>query len=241
MNKPSTEHIAAFVDGELSKQEVADMLKAMGEDKQLAESACELRTLKLMVRHAYEEVIEESTPSSAAWRAPLKSAIAVMLILAVGSFAGWKLHESTSSSEWSMASVLPEGIQPVSLASVPRSDGIILHIENNKPEQIRAALEEASVILKNAQAKHLKAHIEILANYYGLDMLRTDRSLEPGRIAQLAAEYPNSVRLVACGQSIERFEREGQIVTLLPGVQVAPSAVGEIIDHLKAGWTYVKV
>ncbi|MGA7950413.1 MAG: hypothetical protein WCA45_09685 [Thiobacillaceae bacterium] len=241
MNKPSHEHISAFVDGELSRQEVDDMFAAMAGDNELASSACELRTLKLMVRHAYEDVLKEPAPSTPFWRRPLTSAIAAMLVLAIGSISGWKLHESTMSSQWKTASIFPQGVHPVSLSSVPSTDGIILHIDDNKPEQIHAALQEAAEILNNAQANGLKTRIEILANYYGLDMLRSDRSADARRIAQLAAEYPNKLQFVACSQSIKRFEREGQTVRLLPGVQVAPSAIGEIVGHLKAGWSYIKV
>jgi intracellular sulfur oxidation DsrE/DsrF family protein len=242
MNRLSNEYLSAFVDGELSRQEVDDMFKAMGEDSDLAESACELRTLKLMVRHAYEDTLEKSSSPSPSWRGHLNKAIAAMLILALGSLTGWKLHESTSMTHWVTAAPhLHKNVQQVSLAITPRPDRVILHIDNDDPDQVQSALERASAILRNAQANHVDAHIEILANNRGLDMLRTDRSQVTVRIARLAKEYPNNLRFVACGQSIKRFEQEGQVVKLLPQVQIAPTAIGEIVTHLKEGWTYIKV
>lgn len=241
MNKPSAEHISAFVDGELSKQEVAEMLKAMGEDAQLAESACELRNLKLMVRHAYENTVEKQSSRTPLWHGPITTAVAAVLVLAIGTFAGWKLHDSSSAPQWTTASGLPEGLHSVRLNLAPRSDRIILHVDSNNVAQIRAALEEADEILKRARLSGVSTHIEILANNYGLDMMREDRSPEAARIAKLAAQYPTSLRFLACQQSIQRFEREGQSIKLLPAVQVAPTAIGEVITRLKEGWTYVKV
>jgi uncharacterized protein len=132
-------------------------------------------------------------------------------------------------------------MQTVSLAIAPRPDHVLMHIDNNDPADIRAALERASTLLRNAQTNRQEVHIEILANNRGLDMMRVDRSQEVARISQLEREYPNNLRFVACGQSIKRYEQEGQIVKLLPQVQVAPTAIGEIVTHLKEGWTYIKV
>ncbi len=241
MNQPSIEHLSAFVDGELSRQEIAEMLKAMGEDKELAESACELRTFKLMVRHAYEDTLEKSSPSSPSWHEHMSKAIAAVLFLTLGTLTGWKLHESTATTQWAIAPNLPTDVQTVAFAMAPRTDRVILHVDSDKPDQVRSVLERASALLRNAQANHQDAHIEILANSYGLNMLRRDRSQEAARIAQLAGTYPNNVRFVACSQSIKRFEHEGQVVKLLPQVQVVPTAIGEIVTHLKEGWTYIKV
>lgn len=240
MNKPSNEHISAFVDGELSSQEVADMLKAMGEDKELAESVCEVRNLKLMVRHAYEDHLDES-PQAPFWHGHLAKASAAVLLLALGSLGGWHLHDSTVAPYWATVSNLPNDMQPVSLAVTPRPDWVILHVDNDQPDEVRSALDKASDLLRSARANRRDAHIEILANSYGLNMLRSDRTKDAARIARLAKEYPNTVRFVACGQSIKRFEHEGQVVELLPHVHVAPSAIGDIVTHLKEGWTYIKV
>ncbi|MGA7179889.1 MAG: hypothetical protein WBX11_09935 [Thiobacillaceae bacterium] len=241
MNTPSNEYLCAFVDGELSRQEVDDMFKAMSEDHDLAESACELRNLKLMVRHAYEDKLEKPSSRAPSWHGHLSKAIAAVLVLALGTLTGWKLHESTSTARWATASLLPKNVQVVSLAVTPRSDRVLLHVDNDNPDEVRLALAKASDLLRDAQASRQDVHIEILANNRGLDMMRVDRSQDAARIGQLEKEYPKNLRFVACGQSIKRYEQEGEVVRLLPQVHVAPSAIGEIVTHLKEGWTYIKV
>lgn len=242
MNTPSKEHVSAFVDSELSKQEVADMLEAMSEDKQLAEAACELRNLKLMVRHAYEDTMESKPSSPHPWRGHASRAIAATLILGLGSLAGWKIHESITPDNWMVASPgLPKDIHPVSLAVALRTDRFVLHIDSNNPDQVRSALDRASTLLSKGQSSRQDVHIEIIANNHGLDMLRQDRSRVADRINQLSDAYPDNLKFVACGQSVKRFEQEGQHVKLLPQVQVASSAIDEIVTHLKEGWTYIKV
>jgi intracellular sulfur oxidation DsrE/DsrF family protein len=244
VNKTPNEFLSAFVDSELSHKENESMFQAMSEDRQLAEDACGLRTLKLMVRHAYEDTLEHKPTRPKLLDSYATKAIAATLILGLGSLAGWEVHDEISTTpSWNTASQgLPGGLQPVSLAVDPISaDRVLLHIDNNDPQQIRSALDEAATLLKSGLAEKKDVHIEILANNRGLDMLRSDRSPVVFQIAQMSREYPHNLSFVACGQSIKRFTQEGQQVRLLPQVQIAPNAIAEIVDHLKNGWTYIKV
>lgn len=247
MNKLTNDYVSAFVDGELSHKEVDDFFKVMGEDRQVADAACELCTLKLMVRHAYEDKLDYKPKPRSWFNGNLNRAIAATLILGLGSLVGWKLNEEMRATPAANNLVrekpMPDGFQPVSLKNVAptESNNVIYHVDSNKPDQVRSALRKVSETLKEDRARGIDQHVEVLVNYRGLDMLRIGLSTVSREIGALAAQYPDKLKFVACGQSIERFKREGEIIQLLPGVEVAPSAIGEIVGRLKQGWTYIKV
>jgi intracellular sulfur oxidation DsrE/DsrF family protein len=78
-----------------------------------------------------------------------------------------------------------------------------------------------------------------VANGAGLDLLRADRSPLAERVIALNERHPN-VKLIACNLTMDRLRRRGETVALLPGVQVVPSALDEIVDRLNSGWLYVR-
>jgi len=48
------------------------------------------------------------------------------------------------------------------------------------------------------------------------------------------------LRIIACREAIARLEERGLAVTLLPGVEVTPSAESELAARLTQGWRYVQ-
>lgn len=82
--------------------------------------------------------------------------------------------------------------------------------------------------------------IEIVANSYGINLMRAGVSPHEARIVRMTRRHAN-LQWVACNQTIARYTREGQIVELLPVARAAPTAIGEIVTRLQQGWTYVRV
>jgi intracellular sulfur oxidation DsrE/DsrF family protein len=113
----------------------------------------------------------------------------------------------------------------------------VLHLDNNDPGRLVAVLDLAEKLLAQ---RGDRGRVKIVVNSYGLNLLRQETSPYRERIRSMAASHRN-LAFVACGQTIARLSREGVVVDLLPQVQVAQSAIGEILDSLQQGWVYVKV
>lgn len=233
------EMLNAFVDQQLTQAEMVEMSEAIAQDPELARRSCEIRQIKSQVRYAYEN-IEPSRPARPrnvrAWG---MQAAAAALLLALGGAAGWSLRPAS-------AAILPEALAQ-SAQSIRHGQQVaaedhryILHLDSDRPESMAAVLDYADQILDNAKNAGVEARLEIVANSYGLNLLRTGHSPHVDRIDTLARKYPN-LSFVACGQTVARFRKDGQTVSLIEQARVAPSAIGEVVGKMKEGWTYIRV
>ena len=241
----SEEMLNAFVDQELSQPEMSEVLQTLKDDPQVAAEACALRHTKLLVRHAYRLDEAPAVPRRTGWRAWAGRACAMLCFLALGGLLGWQVEKArlpASSVQFTLAAPA-YGAAPrvVSLTNVkPQAHDVLLHLDSDDPRKMAAALDYAQQILDQARRQGVRARIEIIANSYGLNLLRADKSPLIGRIDALSRQHAN-LTFVACGQSVARFQREGQVVRLIPQARVASSAVSEIARRLQEGWTYIQV
>lgn len=239
MKMPITdETLNAFVDQQLTPSEMGEVFEALKHDPDLAKRSCEIRQLKSMVKHAYDGV-EPSQPAK--WEASRNwgvRALAASLLLGLGGMIGWTMHPSGSILPSTLANS-GQFIQ-ASLASESKENRIILHLDSDKPERMAAVLDYADQILDNASKEGVNAQLEIVANSYGLNLLRAGYTPHLARINALAGKHAN-LSFIACGQTVARFKREGQDVQLIEQAKMAPSAIGEVVSKLKEGWTYIRV
>jgi intracellular sulfur oxidation DsrE/DsrF family protein len=230
------ETLNAFVDQQLTPGEMEEMFEAARQDAELAQRICGVRQLKSMVKHAYDG-IEPARPAQwGAGRARGLQALAAALLLGLGGLIGWSMHPS--------ANILPPALAQsggLMQASAQAEDNrYILHLDSDKPDRMEAVLDYADQILDNARKQGVDARLEIVANSYGLNLLRTGHTPYLERINALAHKHAN-LSFIACGQTVARFKREGQEVTLIKQAKVAPSAIGEVVGKMKEGWTYIRV
>jgi intracellular sulfur oxidation DsrE/DsrF family protein len=221
--KISAEMQGAFVDGELDAAEWARIAEHSRTDAALRAELCEIRALKELVRGAYAS--PPAVPARERQARPRRWAAVAALCLA-SAVAGW-LGNSLLQSENRL------------LAASTSGGRIVVHVDSSRGEALAAALEEVEDALRSGRDGGRAIAVEIIANRTGLDLLRTGASPYPERIAKLHAEYPN-LTLIACNQTIERLREKGIEVRLLPGVQVAPSALEAIVRRLQDGWVYVR-
>ena len=230
-NDVSPEMQSAFVDGELDQAEWGRIAERMRHDETLRAEVCAARSLKDMLRHAY----------AAAPRAPQRehargrrwAAVAALCLVSAG--AGWLAHDVLLPGVTETEVALTDG---ASLREVP-NDRVVLHVSLSRREILQAALDEVDDVLRAARRDGRHLQVEIVANSSGLDLLRADTSPFATRIEALRLRYPE-LTLVACNQTIDRLRERGIQVRLLSGVQVAPSALDQIVKRLRGGWAYVR-
>lgn len=235
----SEEMLNALIDGELESSEAEQLYTRIGEDEALANRVCVLRGMKDMMRLAYSHPPTEPN----AWQDPFRDqrgwsqAIAASLLLSAGLGVGWLLHAPPSGS--GVAQSTPEkAIRLVSAQS--DTSKILLHIDSGSEQKLTAVLDRAEELLTHARKHNANLQVEILANSQGLDLLRAERSPYVKRIASLTQNNAN-LRLIVCAQSLKRLTSEEGRVVLLPNTQVTPTAIGEVVDRLQQGWTYIKI
>lgn len=240
-NDISRAQLNAFIDGELDLAEKDEIFCALKANPELAHQLCELRAVKDMVRHAYAQPPQAGNMHSAR-RFTAAHYLAAGLVLAVGGALGWFGREwSVSAQPAFLAHTAPSDIRPVSLVGVtPDAGKIILHLDSADPIKLRTLVEQAEYLLQTRAASGQPVQVEIISNNNGLSLLRADVTPYAERIDRLARQHTN-ISFVACGQTVRRLTREGIKVQLLPQTRVAPTAIGEIVDRLQQGWTYVKV
>jgi hypothetical protein len=237
----SEETLHAFVDGELDVAESEKLIATMREDKELAQRICALRSLQSMVRLAYAEPPAAAGGPRLAHRRQLTQRCALgCLLLVAGLSGGWALRGMEPRAVATMPAAISGGYQAVSLAREADPNRVILHLDSAAPEKMRAVLDQAELLLDEAERQGRAMQLEIIANSRGIDLLRAGVSPHAARMAHMQQRYAN-LQWVACGQSLARFTSEGQKVELLPATRTAPTAIGEIVTRLQQGWTYVRV
>lgn len=226
----SDEILNAYIDNELDPTEHAALLDRAALDSGLRSRTCELWQLKQMVRGAYP-LPQQKASASKRGNSPLRwpHALAASLLLALGSVSGWFAHGSIDTDH-----------QLVSQINAVRADGgrVVLHLFSDEPARMEAALRTAERLATARDNAGQPFRVEFIANGPGLHLLRTGGSPYAARIAALR-DHAN-LRLIACHEAMERMRGLGIDVSLLPGVEEAPSAESELAARLTQGWRYIQ-
>lgn len=233
----SFEHLNAFVDDQLDKEEKELVFQAVKEDEALGQEACALRSLQDMVRHAYQDppAYQASRPAGGGGRRRWLAALAAGLFLLAGAGLGWLAHTQLKGDGPVVLRIAGRGVDPT---AVP---GVILHLNSNDPHKIDATLRKTEELLERFGREHHKVRVEVIVNSKGLDLLRVDTSPAADRIRALVRRYHN-VSFLACQRAIQRLKYEqGVEAKLLAEARVAPSALGQILSRLQQGWTYIQI
>ena len=82
--------------------------------------------------------------------------------------------------------------------------------------------------------------MEVVANNQGLNLLRIGKSQVSEQIKRLVNRYEN-LSFAACGKTMERWQGEGEQVTIVPEAIIVRSGVVFIARRQQQGWNYIKV
>ena len=240
----SDEFLNAFVDNELESDEKSKIFDAIGRDEALKERVCELRSLKEMVQHAYQQPPAHRSSHikrRSAWQPPFQDmqrlAACVFMLLLGGGF-GWLISNGPESK---IDLKLLNQFRAIQSNDIAEETGkIIVQVSNSNPVRLKTALDEAESLLETYKRDHRQLKVEIIANGGGVDLLRSDVSLYGKRIGLMKAKYPN-LDFLACSQTISKLQKKGVVVHLLPNIGIASSAAEEINKRLLQGWDYVRI
>jgi intracellular sulfur oxidation DsrE/DsrF family protein len=244
MNKDFELDLNAYVDGELSHDQEAEIIEAMRNDPELAQEICQLGQLKAQLRIAYAipppPRVRVMNRVGRSW--PAIAAGAAML--AVGVLSGWILHSGSTpgTAAGNRLVVLdPDGRGQAPAVAGGEETRIVFHLTNPDPMVAGELLDEVETMLQAYQADGRLLRVEVVSHSDGLELLRTSLTVHESRIHELADEYSN-LTFVACKNTIERLRVDHGIeVQLVPDAEVTDSGVSHVVRRQQQGWSYIRV
>jgi hypothetical protein len=236
----SDELLNAYLDDELASEERKRLIVDLRDNASLRQRVCKLEQVRNMVSIAYHDIPEPEKEQSAKQRKTSSLAtIAASILVIVGIVGGWFAHSYLQRDNVGLME-LADTVQ-MNNPTGAQAWRVLLHVTSDDPYRLNVLLNETESILREYQAKQQKVAIQVLANGKGLNLLRDGKSVYSQRIAELQEQYDNLI-FMACAQAMARVQQKtGKDVKLLPGTQVAPSALNEVLNKQKDGWTYIKI
>lgn len=244
MNKDHELELNAYVDGELSPDQQAELLEAMRVDTGLARQACELGQLKASVRLAYAHPPQARRHGTARPRPSWQTIAAGVALLGTGLAGGWMMHAkapelSTVASRFVVLDPAGRGQAPATADSAETR--IVFHVTNADQAVAGELLDEIENMLQAYASDGRPLRVEVVSHSDGLGLLRERLSQHKARIHRMATDYAN-LTFVACRNTIDRLHVEQGIeVQLLPEAQVIDSGVHHVVKRQKQGWSYIRV
>ena len=230
----SDEELSAFLDDQLDANERDRVLSAINADSNVNQRMNEMRLLRDMVQHAYEQPSRSDKAKQygvMAGKPYTRWAMAACMVLCFGVVLGWFGHQSTTSNQ--QLAGLPTYSAEANLSNV------ILHLTSADSNKINATLDRAEMMLTAHKSENKNFQLEIVANDGGLKLMNVESPSYQPRIRALIEKH-NNVKFLACAKAIENLQEKGVEVELLPEVGIAPSALKQIIQRMQQDWQYIK-
>ncbi len=128
------------------------------------------------------------------------------------------------------------------LAADTKPHHLLIQVNQNDPEVMNLALNNATNVLEYYRSKNEQVDIDIVTYGPGLNMLRADTSPVQDRIKRFKEmAFPGKIQFSACNVTKQGMEkREGHPIPILSDATVVPSGVVHLMELQEAGWSYVK-
>ena len=119
---------------------------------------------------------------------------------------------------------------------------VAIQVDQNDPEVMNLALNNANNVLEYFRSKHEDVEIEVVAYGPGLHMFRADTSPVKDRIKQMSnVSFPSKIVFAACNNTKQGMEkREGHAIEIIPQATIVPSGVVRLMELQEQGWSYVR-
>ena len=236
--------INAFVDGELSADQQAELLEAMRTDPEIVRHACELGQLKAQLRLSYANPPQPRKRVKQTARGTWPTLAASVALLSLGIAFGWLLHANAPQLGGELNRVVlldPQGRGQAPAVAAEGETRIVFHLTNADQTVAGELLDEVESMLLAYQSDREPLRVEVVTHSDGLDLLRESLTHHKQRIHQLAGRFTN-LTFVACKNTMDRLRVEQGIeVRLIPDAEVIDSGVNHVVKRQKEGWSYIRV
>jgi intracellular sulfur oxidation DsrE/DsrF family protein len=129
-----------------------------------------------------------------------------------------------------------------SVAADTKPHRVAIQVNQNDPQVMNLALNNASNVLEYYRAKNQDVEIDIVAYGPGLHMLRADTSPVQDRLKRLKEmAFPNKIQFSACNNTKQGMEKaEGHAISVIPDATIVPSGVVQLMELQEQGWSYIR-
>jgi intracellular sulfur oxidation DsrE/DsrF family protein len=128
------------------------------------------------------------------------------------------------------------------LAADVKTHRLAIQVNQNDPQVMNLALNNASNVIEYYRAKKEDVDIDIVAYGPGLHMLRSDTSPVQDRIKRLKElAFPGKIQFSACDNTKKNMEKaEGREISVVSDATIVPSGVVQLMELQEQGWSYVR-
>jgi intracellular sulfur oxidation DsrE/DsrF family protein len=129
-----------------------------------------------------------------------------------------------------------------SLAANAKSHRVSIQVDQNDPQVMNLALNNATNVIEYYRAKNEDVDVDIVTYGPGLHMLRDDTSPVKDRIKRLKElVFPDKIQFSACNNTKQGMEKaEGHAISILSDAAIVPSGVVRLMELQEQGWSYVR-
>jgi hypothetical protein len=140
------------------------------------------------------------------------------------------------------AAVLSLAFASPGLAADAKPHHIAIQVDQNDPQVMNLALNNASNAIEYYRAKNEEVDIDITTYGPGLHMLRTDTSPVQDRIKRMKDMiFPGKIQFSACNNTRKGMEKaEGHPIPIISEATVVPSGAVHLSELQEQGWSYLK-
>ena len=245
MKNYTKETLNALLDDEYSATQQAELLSRIASNRVANEELCQLRSIKQLVKTAYQETPEADHNAFARrirpdWM-PMLAVASLVFVVALIALVTSVNPQPESAIAGRVAILDPDGRAERPALSENSETRIVLHLLEADMQVAAELLDEVETLLTDYRNSGERLRVEIVAHSHGLALLRQSLSEHKERISQMSEEYPN-LAFVACLNTVKRLRVEQGIeVTLLPEAGTTESGVAHVVQRQKEGWAYIKV
>ena len=141
-----------------------------------------------------------------------------------------------------IAALLSLPLASGSLAADAKSHRVSIQVDQNDPQVMNLALNNATNIIEYYRGKNEDVDVDIVTYGPGLHMLRDDTSPVKDRIKRLKElAFPGKIQFSACNNTKQGMEKaEGKAVPIVSDATIVPSGVVRLMELQEQGWSYVR-
>ena len=140
------------------------------------------------------------------------------------------------------AAILSIAFATPSFAADTKPHRVAIQVNQNDPQVMNLALNNATNVLEYYRAKNEEVEIDIVTYGPGLHMLRADTSPVQDRLKRLKEmAFPGKVQFSACNNTKQGMEKtEGKAISVVSDATIVPSGVVRLMELQEQGWSYVR-